>query len=281
MLMSIFATLLLAGDALSRAPSHSAPFETGHVHYKALGHGHTTVVFVHGWSCNLGVWRLQAESFPRRMRALFVDLPGHGGSEVPKTACTQDLFARAIDAVLRDARVKDAVIVGHSNGAITARHFYRLFPKETRGLVLVEGDLQPFVDLSAYPTVAARYDVADYKDKMAAVADSMTDLPTGVGLRPELRALMSSTPRSVVVSSLAELKDPKVWTPDPIQVPVLEIHVKAPYRTPEYEAFVRRLVPGIDYRTWENVGHFLMMERPAEFDAAVFGFLDGHHLLDD
>jgi hypothetical protein len=91
--------------------------------------------------------------------------------------------------------------------------------------------------------------------------------------------MMTATPRPVVVSSLEELRDPKVWAPDPVTVPVLALHARAPHWTADYESFVRRLAPGVDYRVWDGVGHFLMLERPGEFDAAVLGFLESRGLL--
>jgi pimeloyl-ACP methyl ester carboxylesterase len=277
MLMSIVATLLAAApDALAAAPSRYAPFDGARVHYKSLGRGPSVVVFVHGWSCSLGVWRLQAEAFAARSRALFVDLPGHGRSDAPRGPATQGLFARALLAVLEDAGAESAVIVGHSNGVITARHFYRLYPARTRALVLVDGNLRPFIDLARYPAIAASYDVPRYRDKVGAVADGMARDPS---LRSELRRLMTATPRRVVVSSLAELKDPSVWTPDPIGVPVLALHAAASHWTPDYASFVGRIAPDADYRVWEQVGHFMMMERPGDFAAAVLGFLESRGLL--
>lgn len=277
MLIPMLATLVLgAPDLLRDAPSRYAVLEGRRVHYKSVGEGPLALIFVHGWSCSLEVWRLQAADFAPRLRALYVDLPGHGDSDPPAGACSQDRFARAVDAVLRDAGVSAAVIVGHSNGVITARHFYRLFPRETLGLVLVDGNLRPFIDPGAYPAVAARYDTPGYKRRIAGVVDGMASDPA---LRTELREIMTRTPRAVVVGSLLELRDPRVWTPDPIGVPVLALHARAAQWSADYEAFVRRVAPQVDYRVWDGVGHFLMRERPAEFAAAVLGFLERHGWL--
>ena len=51
-----------------------------------------------------------------KRRALLVDLPGHGQSEKPDVAYTQERFARAIEAVMRHAGVERAVLLGHSMG---------------------------------------------------------------------------------------------------------------------------------------------------------------------
>jgi len=40
-----------------------------------------------------------------------------------------------------------------------------------------------------------------------------------------------------------------------------------------------KLVPNLDFRMWEGVSHFLMMERPQEFDHAVQEFLTKNKLL--
>ncbi|HSP45650.1 MAG TPA: alpha/beta hydrolase, partial [Chthoniobacterales bacterium] len=68
------------------------------------------------------------------------------------------------------------------------------------------------------------------------------------------------------------------WKPDKINLPVLMILAKQPAWSAEYEQFVRGIVPDLDYQTWEGVSHFLMMEKPTEFNAAVTAFLEKHQL---
>jgi pimeloyl-ACP methyl ester carboxylesterase len=73
-----------------------------------------------------------------------LDLPGHGQSDKPQIAYTMDLFANAIDAVMRDAKVERAVLVGHSMGTPVARQFYRKYPQKTLAIVIVDGGLRLF-----------------------------------------------------------------------------------------------------------------------------------------
>jgi pimeloyl-ACP methyl ester carboxylesterase len=56
-------------------------------------------------------------------------------------------------------------------------------------------------------------------------------------------------------------------------VPVQVIVAKRPSWAAEHEKYVRELAPGVDYRTMEGVGHFLMMEKPKEFNAILMEFL--------
>jgi pimeloyl-ACP methyl ester carboxylesterase len=52
-----------------------------------------------------------------------VDLPGHGLSDKPEIRYTLALFARAVTAVLDDAGVQKAAVVGHSMGGMVAYEF--------------------------------------------------------------------------------------------------------------------------------------------------------------
>ena len=51
------------------------------------------------------------------------------------------------------------------------------------------------------------------------------------------------------------------------------INTKSPMWTPEYEAYVSSLSAKTDYRTIDGAGHFLMLEKPAEFNAALIDML--------
>jgi pimeloyl-ACP methyl ester carboxylesterase len=54
---------------------------------------------------------------------------------------------------------------------------------------------------------------------------------------------------------------------------------KQPAWTPEYEQFVRSLVANLDYEVWDNVSHFVMMEKPHEFNVALIRFLEQNKLM--
>src|SRR5438105_14036956 len=121
--------LLLA--AASRFAS-DATYDGAKVHYESYGNGTDAVVFIHGWTCDLTFWRGQAPVYEKR-RSLLIDLPGHGQSGKPEVAYTQERFARAVEAVMRDAGVEHAVLVGHSMGGPVALTLVRLFPAKGRG----------------------------------------------------------------------------------------------------------------------------------------------------
>src|SRR5215813_8228324 len=121
-----------------------AKLDTMRVHYQNYGEGNDAVVFIHGWSCNVNFWKANVPAFVNQSRVIAIDLPGHGESDKPQITYSMDLFARAIDAVLQDAGVERATLVGHSMGTPVIRQFYRKYPNKTRALVVVDGNLRPF-----------------------------------------------------------------------------------------------------------------------------------------
>src|SRR2546422_4324357 len=112
-------------DSFARTASFFAKFGTNKVHYATLGNGSNTVVFIHGWAGSIHPWRFQVPALASKAGLILIDLPGHGKSDKPKTAYTMDFFARAVDAVLQDAKVDKAVLVGFSMGTPVACRFYR------------------------------------------------------------------------------------------------------------------------------------------------------------
>ena len=265
-------------DPIAAAPSRYASYAGMRVHYKLLGAGEPTLVLVHGWTCNLGFWSGQAP-LARSARLLLVDLPGHGESDKPELTYTMELMARAVDAVLKDAGVAQAVLVGHSMGTPVVWQFSRFFPDKTRALIAVDGAFRSsFKTQEERERWAARHKGADYKTSMAARLDGLIGRTAAPPLRARIKAEMLKTPQHVAASAAYEMTDPAVYVTEPrIAVPVLGVYTgswPADYRT-AIEAFI----PGLEYQTIAGVGHFLMMERPDDFNARLLAFLRRQGLL--
>ncbi|MEK6323949.1 MAG: alpha/beta hydrolase [Acidobacteriota bacterium] len=250
------------------------------VHYKSSGRGREALVFVHGWTCNMSFWRDQVTAFEGKQRVILIDLPGHGQSDKPQVAYTMDLFARAVDAVLRDAGIDRAVLVGHSMGTPVIREFYRKYPQKTLGLVIVDGMLRAFGDKKMMETTfIAPLRGPDYKERASRFIDGMLGPQVTPALREQIKTSMLSTPQSVAISAMEGMADESIWKQDKINVPVLVILAKSPFWPPDNEQFFRSIAPKLEYQMWDGVSHFLMMEKPKEFNDAVIAFLDKQRLL--
>lgn len=243
------------------------------------GNDEEALVLIHGWTMNNDSWDTQVPTLVKRNRVLVLDLPGHGQSDKPKTTYSMDYFARAVDAVMRDAKVKRAVLVGHSMGTPVARQFYRKYPEKTLGIVIVDGALRPFGDKAMMDKMIGGLRAPTYR----ATIDQMFGMMTGPGLPVEvkerIKSSSSNTPQHVLVSAMEGMADTTIYGDDKINVPVLAVMAKNPFFPPNLEEVYRNLIPNLEYYMWDGVGHFLHMERPQEFNQAVITFLDKNKLM--
>ena len=268
------------GDEKSPAgESRFTKLDGARIHYLNYGKGADALVLIHGWTQNADAWRDNVADLAKRNRLIVVELPGHGQSDKPQVTYSMDYFARAVAAVMRDAKVKRAVIVGHSMGTPVARQFYRKYPEQTLGIVIVDGSLRPFGDKAMMDQMMGGFRGPKYQE----VVGQMMTFISGPNLSAEVKQRINSasmnTPQSVLVSAFEGMLDTSIWGEDKINVPVLAIMAKTSLLPANAEESFRAIAPKMDFQLWEGVGHFIMMEKPKEFNDAVLSWLDKNDLL--
>jgi pimeloyl-ACP methyl ester carboxylesterase len=249
------------------------------VHYKSYGKGREALVLIHGWSCSMDYWRDSIPDFAKRNRVIAIDLPGHGQSDKPEVTYSMDFFARAVEAVMRDAKVERAVLVGHSMGTPVARQFYRKYPQQTLAIVIVDGSLRNFPDKKMLDSLIGSLRAPNYKETGKQMFAMMAGPHLSVENQQRIQTSFLNMPQYVLVVAMEGMADDSIWGTDKINVPVLAIMAKSVFYPADTEQFYHSLVPNLDFRLWDNVGHFLMMEKPREFNEAVIAFLDKNKLL--
>jgi pimeloyl-ACP methyl ester carboxylesterase len=260
-----------SADLLSKGSSCFAALDGFRVHYKSFGQGKTAVVFIHGAFVDMTTWRLQVPAFADKARVILIDLPGHGHSDKPKMDYRIVLFARAVDAVLKDAGVEKAVVVGHSMGTAVAYQFWRSYPDKMAALVAVEGMI---AQLSfAAPEAVKGQDWRKVKESLLSLTDTFANVPPDV--RGSMKAVIAGNPDHVIQSTWNALADPSIWEEDMITVPVEMILSSGPFTIwpAEYEQRVRKLAPNLEFQKITGAGHCLMLEKPTEFNALLGAFL--------
>ena len=262
-------------DPLDAAPSRFATLDGAKVHFKSLGDpgAKMAVVFVHGWSCNLTSWRAQVPAFEGKARILLVDLPGHGKSDRPVVDYTMERFANAVEAMMRDAGVERALLVGHSMGTPVARQCWRLFPKKTLGLVSVDGTLRTyFKDPAQVEKFAAMFSGPDFAKALDGFLGATFVPSTPESVKADVRRMTGGATQSVAVSAMRCQFHPAIWKDDPIGVPLQVIVAKSPTWNADYFAYVKTLNPSAEIHEIPDAGHFVMMEKPAEVNALLLAF---------
>ena len=84
--------------------------------YELRGEGDTTLLFVHCWSCDREFWREQVELFADDYRVVTLDLPGHGASGANREEWSIAGLAADVEAVANELGLERIVLVGHSMG---------------------------------------------------------------------------------------------------------------------------------------------------------------------
>ncbi|HKR62055.1 MAG TPA: alpha/beta hydrolase [Pyrinomonadaceae bacterium] len=267
-------------DSLSAAAGESkfTKLDGARIHYVNYGKGSDAIVLIHGWTMNVDNWRDQIPDFAKQHRVIAIDLPGHGQSDKPTVTYSMDYFARAVDAVMRDAKVKRAVLVGHSMGTPIARQFYRKHPEKTLAIVVVDGPLRPFGDKAMMDGMIAGFRAPTFRDAVGQMFAQMFGPMLPAEAKARINSSAASTPQHVLVSAMEGMADSSIWGEDKINVPVLAIMAKNPFFGPDLETLFRGIAPNVDFHMWEGVGHFVMMDRPKEFNELVLAFLEKHKL---
>jgi len=271
-----------AAKAVDKNPqpeSRFAKLDGARIHYVNYGKGDQALVLIHGWTQNADAWRDNVADFARRNRVIVVELPGHGESDKPQTTYSMDYFARAVEAVMRDAKVKRVVLAGHSMGTPVARQFYRKYPDQTIAIVIVDGSLRPFGDKAMVDQMMAGFRGPKYRDVVGQMMTFLSGPNLSTEVKQRINTASMNAPQQVLVSAFEGMLDPSIWGEDKVNVPVLAIMAKTPLLPANAEESFRAIAPQIDFQVWDGVGHFLMMEKPKEFDAAVIQWLDKNSLL--
>ena len=263
--------------------SHFATFGTNKVHYVTAGKGDKALVFVHGWSGNLDFWREQVPAVADKAKVLLIDLPGHGKSDKPHTAYTMDFFGDSVIAVMRDAGISKATLIGHSMGVAVICRAYAKAPAMITGLVAVDGMLRrPEFTREEAERFIGPFRGPGYREHTTNFIHSMFKNPGTETLRDWTLNQVLATPQHVMSGAMEGMfgEGQPDWDLKKVDVPLLIINAPNPRWTPEYEAYAKGLSPRAEYRIIDNVGHVLILEKPAEFNAVLIEMLQKQRLID-
>ena len=269
-------------QTLADGQSHFVSLGTNRVHYVTVGKGRPTIVLVHCWAGNLGFWREQVPALADKARLVLIDLPGHGQSDKPHTAYTMDFFASAVLAVMKDAQVDKATLIGHSMGGPVICCVYRQAPEKVAALVSVDGLLRrPPGTPGQAAQFVGQFATPDYRENVKKFVGAFFPIPGTEALRDRVLSEMLATPQYVMVGAMEGMFGPDQpdWDLKKVPVPVLVINARSPMWNADYESYVHSLSAQADYRRMDGVGHWLMLEKPAEFNAILTELLAKHDLI--
>jgi pimeloyl-ACP methyl ester carboxylesterase len=242
------------------------------IHYSSAGAGPRTVVLVHGYTCDETSWSEQAP-LAKPYRVVTLDLPGHGKSDSPKVEqFSMDLFARAIEAVRSEVGANRIVLAGHSMGTPVVLRYARMYPQHAAALVFVDG-LMPAPNSNE--TSAKQQGLAmggpDGRKNREAMIGTFFNTASTPAIQAKVRNMMLSAPETTAVGAMIATRDPAGQTLEIPKLPILAIYASPSQRASKQ--MVQARFPDAEYVEIPGTGHFLMMEKPAEFNALLLAFL--------
>lgn len=240
------------------------------IHSTVRGHGPKTIVFVHGWTCDESSWRFQVPVFEKNYRVITLDLPGHGKSGSPaKGPLTMALFARSIEAVRVEAGAGKIVLVGHSMGTPVIREYARMYPANVAGLVPVDGVLHLSGSRNA-PNPDRMKGPEGLKNREAMIR-SMFGPSATPAIQQQILKMMLAAPEATAYQAMAATFAASNWKDDSFQVPAFGIY--ADHSASYDPAYFKKIFPDGSAVEVAGTGHFVMLEKPAEFNKLLANFL--------
>ena len=232
------------------------------ISYLSGGHGNPQLVFVHGWACDRTYWKDQIDHFRHDNRLLAIDLAGHGESGNNRSEWSIDTLAQDLAEVLVHESLIDVILIGHSLGAAVAVLAAHKAGNRVVGVVIV---------------------------------DAMHDLDTPhreqtLSFIASLESDFAGTLRSGIPNQFGPLADKELIERIALDMasapPGLSIELERSYADMDFKAAIKLVHAPIrainayatniganrqysqDYDAWrmEDAGHFLMLERPREFN---------------
>ena len=239
------------------------------VSYEIHGAGEPTLVFVHGWSCDARYWRAQIPYFAKGHRVVVLDLAGHGHSGLARTRYTMAAFGEDVQAVTESVGSKSVILIGHSMGGSVIAEAARLMPDRVIGLIGVDT-----LENIEYPLTAEELKMMteplekDFRTGSRQFIGGMFLPQTDPQLREWISADVAAAPPAVALSAMTEMMTQYITGEaarifEQLRIPV--ITVKGDLWPVNYEAN-RRHMFSYQAMVLEKADHFLMLDRPDEFN---------------
>jgi 2-hydroxy-6-oxonona-2,4-dienedioate hydrolase len=243
--------------------------------------GRRTVILLHGLGGNSFNWTLNISALAARYHVIVPDQIGFGQSDKPMINYRVGTYVDFLDRLYSELKIERATLVGNSMGGWIAALYAIAHPEKVERLVLVDAagfappkdfDTRQLAGLNPSTREGMRALAAlVFYDKQLYASDAAIDF----ALTQRMAAGDGYTIQSLI-ESIARREDMLDGRLSSIKQPVLLIWGRADGLTPlsEFGERFKREIAGAELIIFEQCGHVPMVEKAAEFNAALLKFLD-------
>jgi pimeloyl-ACP methyl ester carboxylesterase len=248
--------------------------------YSVAGAGDTTLVFVHGGMADRTFYDGQLAAFADRYRVIALDLAGHGESGTNREKWGLPEFGADIKAVADAESLKRMVLFGNSLGGPAVVEAALLMPGRVIGVVGIDtfqglGHPQtPEYARAADDALQARVEMFrnDYPAAMKKMVRMLFHPDADPVLVAETERRMLNTSQAAAVAMLSGLAGYDVDA-SARKLTVALRAINGDLFPTDIQA-ARKVKPDFDAVVMKHMGHYPMLERPAEFNRHVAAVVD-------
>jgi 3-oxoadipate enol-lactonase len=252
------------------------------INYEIEGDNGPWVVMSHSLACSLHMWDEQAALLRKRYRVLRFDTRGHGASDAPAGAYSQDQLADDLKGLMDALQVRQPHFVGLSLGGMIGMTYALKYPGALRSLALC--DTTSRIPAEAKPIWEGRIKTAQEQGMEPLVEPTLQRWFTEPfrKLRPDMMKrvgeLIRNTPVAGYVGcchaiSKLDLTDKLGGIRCPTIIIVGDQDVGTP--VPMSEA-IHKAIPGSQLVIVKDASHLSNLEQPEAFNSALDRFLAAH-----
>lgn len=236
--------------------------------YSASGVGEPGLVFVHGGLANRNFWDTELNTFAVSHRVIALDLPGHGESGSNRQQWGLSEFGADVRRVIEAEHINTAILFGNSLGGPVAIEAALQLPGKVLGVVGVD-TFQSLDYKVASGEMKQRADAfrENYSASLREMVKGLFHSDADPAMLADAERRMSAASPEAAYKMFISMcdYDPSV-SARRLTVPLRAINGDL-YATDV--AGVRKVKPDFDVVVMKHMGHYPMLERPAEFDRLV------------
>ena len=233
---------------------------------------HPTILMIHGAGQTGKTWENQFEILRdhAKFNAVIIDLPGHGKSIGPGSSTINE-YKNFLKYFCDELDLTDLILVGHSMGGGIAQRYTIDYTESVNSLILAATGARLRVAKETLDLVKTDYGRFCEIAPSRAFADSSPD-----ELKEEFKlGLLSVAPEVVFQDFVACDEFDITGEVKEIAVPTLIISGDQDILTPvKYGEYLARKIKNSTLRVIRDAGHFVMKEKPHEFNRVLMNFLN-------
>lgn len=255
---------------LDSLPSKYITVNDSKVHFKEYGQGDTTLIFIHGWGCDMNTWEYQFSYFKDKYHLVLIDLPGYGQSDKTEKDVTIDFFAQSVLEIVGNLEIKIPILIAHSMGLPVAINVVNKLNCEKTILCNIDGvyfdfprdSIENIKYKESLNDFAKMFIGENYQKNVLQFCKGFITETTPSYVSEYILSTMTKTSESIGSQSMRSLIDEKYWDKRKIKNKTISIYAKIAELPPNNEIILREKFPNLTYIEMEDVNHFLMMEKP-------------------